>query len=244
MKTIVTRSGRVKLLDAPVEVLRLVRAYLPFGAARFAQPQNGADFGLVMQCGEREAHAIKQQHPDSDERDGDLWFRTSIVLIASSLASYARHGLEGLLMPCAYRKAKEGGRVEAGIAYFGHAAPSGPETLKSADKPKVYDEQFGPGFFVMIEQFIQCLVESAARTRIPVQDTIIGLDIRKRSQLGSVNFGFLVVGPHIVCTKAQIVDGDPIWDFLAGSGVSEVYHMPCIPLEIPEEMLATAKPTG
>ncbi|MGZ8940801.1 MAG: hypothetical protein ACXW32_16480, partial [Limisphaerales bacterium] len=82
------------------------------------------------------------------------------------------------------------------------------------------------------------------RTRIPVQETIIGMDVRKRSQLGTIIFGFLVVGPHIVCIKAQVVDNDPIWDFLAKSGVSEVYHMPSIPIEINEEMLATAKPPG
>jgi hypothetical protein len=243
MRTIVTPSGSVKLMDAPVEVLRLVRGFLPFGAARFATPQHGADYGLVMQCGTREVYAIKQQHPDFEGRDGQLLVGAWFVLIGSSLASFARRGFGGMLMPCAYRKEKGGGREEVGIAYFGRASHSGPEA-QNADEPEIFVEQFGQGFFGMIKQFIQSLVESSARTGIPIlQDVIIGMDVRKRSELGNLKFGFLVVGTHIVYIRPEIVESEMIWDMVAKSGATEVYHMPSIPVEISEAMLATAKPT-
>ena len=70
------------------------------------------------------------------------------------------------------------------------------------------------------------------------------MDVRKRSELGTVGFGFLVVEGQIICTKVQAVNSDTIWEELAKIGVSEVYHMPSIPIEIPAEMLTTAKPGG
>lgn len=244
MKTIVTPSGTVKLLEPTAELLRQVREYLPLGVARFASPQHGAEFGLVMQCGDREAHAIKQQHPDSNEEHGELWFLAYSALVALSVAGFSRKGFNGLFMPCAYRRMKEGGKVEVGVAYFGHAAPSDGEKVKGTDEPEIYSRQFGVGFFRMIKEFIQCMVESAARMRIPIQEVIIGMDVRKRSELGTVGFGFLVVGGQVICTKVQAVNSDTIWEELAKIGVSEVYHMPSIPIEIPAEMLTTAKPGG
>ena len=120
MKTISTPQGEVVLNDPPVELLRAIRSFLPFGAIRYLPPQEGADFGIVMQCGDREVFGVKQQPVDCDEKQAQITFEANSILIAHSLAAYLKHGFSGLFMPCAYMRTKEGGRFESGIAYFGY----------------------------------------------------------------------------------------------------------------------------
>ena len=67
MKLVNTPQGEVRLLPPPVELLRAIRAFMPFGAVRYVPPQQGADFGLIMQCGEQELFAVKQQPMDCDK---------------------------------------------------------------------------------------------------------------------------------------------------------------------------------
>jgi hypothetical protein len=42
MNTVNTPQGEVQLLPPPVELLRAIRSFLPFGAFRYETPQNGA----------------------------------------------------------------------------------------------------------------------------------------------------------------------------------------------------------
>lgn len=70
---------------------------------------------------------------------------------------------------------------------------------------------------------------------------IIGLEVRTRTQIGTLLFGFLVLGSHIVCLKSQIVEADPVWAALRSTGITEVYHLPSVPLFIREDELPTAK---
>lgn len=55
-----------------VELLRAIRSFLHFGAFHYVPPQRKADFGLVMQCGERELFGIKQQSVDCDEQQSKI----------------------------------------------------------------------------------------------------------------------------------------------------------------------------
>ena len=49
-----TPNGSIQILEPSVEMLRSIRDLLPFGAIQFSEPQNGARYGLVMQCDEEE----------------------------------------------------------------------------------------------------------------------------------------------------------------------------------------------
>jgi hypothetical protein len=242
MKTLQTPQGEVKLLAPPVELLRAIRSFLPFGAIRYVPPERDADFGLVMQCGEQELFAVKQQPVDCDEQQSKVSFQSNKILIAHSLAAYLTHGFSGLFTPCAYLRTKDAGRFEAGIAYFGCPSPHGREVQESPFESS-FDGQFGHGFTTMMTSFIRALQESSRVTGITLSRPI-GLDVRYRLQLGTLDFGFMVVGPHVVCLKTIVSKCDPTWTAIRDTGISEVFHVPSVPAAITKADLQTAKPNA
>ena len=196
-----------------------------------------------MKCAEEEVLAVKQQCVElPDEENGELQFRCNHVLIAGALKRYLANGFRGLLMPVAYRRNKSGGRVEAGIAYFGQASPTGKEAGLEHVPP--WDDHFGRGFWGMINRFIQALAETSAATRIPLQSPIIGMDIRKRLQLETIILGFLVRGPHIVYLGTRLDSDELLWKTVRESGITEIYHLPSVSFEIDPDDLHLAKPQG
>ena len=241
LKIIQTPSGQIRVLEPTRDVLAPLRAILPFGFVGLVPPQEGAHFGIVMQCGKEEAYAIKQQCVDLDEETGDLQFKCNYMVIAGALKHYLDNGFGGLLMPVAYRRTKEGNRIEAGIAYFGRSTPTGPEAVAFPHQAP-YDDHFGRGFRGMIGCFIKALVGSNAATGFRLQSVIIGMDIRKRLQLGSIILGFLVHGPHVVYLRTRLDETDPVWEILSRSGITEVYHLPSGPFAINADQLKIAKP--
>jgi hypothetical protein len=239
-KSVSTPQGEVALILPPVELLRAIRLYLPFGAVRYLPPQQGADFGLVMQCEEREVFAVKQQPVDCDERQGFVTYQANSLLIAHSLVGYLANGFSGLLMPCAYIRQKESGMVESGIAYFGTPSSQG---VECQDRPyeASFDGTFGHGFTTMMISFIKSLQQSSQEMGISLFDCI-GLDVRPRSHLNTLGFGFMVIGGDVLCLKTIVSENDPVWTVLRASGVTEVYHVPSIPAGISEKDLSVAKP--
>ncbi len=240
MTTVHTPQGEVKLLDPPVELLKAIRFFLPFGAVRYEPPQDGADFGLVMQCGDKEVFGVKQQPVPCDKKQALISWQAHSMLIAHSLAGYLRSGFSGLLLPCAYMRDKGGGQVESGIAYFGFPSARGHESQEYPFEP-AYDGVFGHGFTTMMTGFIRALQQSSRDMGISLYQPI-GLDVRPRLHLGSIGFGFMLVGPRIICLKTVISEKDPAWTALRASGVTEVYHVPSLPSAIDEDQLPIAKP--
>jgi hypothetical protein len=130
-----TPKGTVTLLKPNLELLRAIRSLLPFGALRFAKPERGATFGLVMQCGETELLAVKRQPVECDEEQSRISFMANSILIAHSLRAYLAHGYTGLFLPCAYLRKKDINRFEAGIAWFGYPSPHGHESQEYPCQP-------------------------------------------------------------------------------------------------------------
>ena len=94
----------------------------------------------------------------------------------------------------------------------------------------------------MIQRFIHALAESSHATGLPLQSPIIGMDIRKRLQLETIAFGFMVHGPHLICIKTSIDENAGVWKLLSETRVTELHHMPSVALAIGTEDLKTAKP--
>ena len=67
MKTVSNPHGEIELLDPAPDLLQAIRSILPFGVIPLVPPQQDADFGLVMQCGEQQLSAVSSS----------LWIRTS-----------------------------------------------------------------------------------------------------------------------------------------------------------------------
>ena len=240
MNTVHTSQGDVSLLAPPVELLRTIRSFLPFGLVRYHPAQEGADFGLVMQCGDQELSGTKQQPVDCDAQQSNDSYQANTILIAHSLAGYLTNGFSGLLLPCGYRRTKEGARFESGIAYFAYPSPQGRESREHPYDP-AYDSRFGHGFTTMVTRFMVALQQSSRDTGITLFQPI-GFDVRRRLQLGALGFGFMLVGRHVVCLKTVVSEQDFTWTALRASGISQVFHLPSLPAAIDESELETAKP--
>jgi len=239
MATVSTTNGDVVLRDPSLELLRSIRQLMPLGAIRFSERQHNADFGIVMQCGTREIFGVKRQPVDCDSKDGRLLFHVNATLIAHALPIYLQRGFAGLLMPCPYLRKKAEDRAEVGVAFFGAPTLEGREHAEASDMFGL-DAAFGPGFAAMVTAFLKALQTSADESGLPLA-RLIGLDIRARSQLGTLGFGLLAVGAELVCLKTQLIPEEPFWAHLCAAGVSAVAHVPSLPIAISEDEFAIAK---
>jgi hypothetical protein len=234
-----TPHGDIALVQPPIELLQAVRRFMPFGAARYVPSREGADYGIVMQCGDREVMALTQQSPQLEERYGVLAYQANSLLIAHALAGYVKRGFSGLLMPSAYMRKLQNGKIESGIGYFGAPSPDGSECLDRPFDP-AFDNEFGHGFTLMVGSFIGCLQKSSAALDIALFPCK-GFNSYPRLELGVLGFGFMVIGQSILCLKTKISSDDPVWMALLASGIREVYHLPSIPAGVSESDLAVTK---
>ncbi|MBE0544233.1 MAG: hypothetical protein IH623_23075 [Verrucomicrobia bacterium] len=83
-----TPQRPVALLPPPVELLKGLSQFLPFGLVGLRESQYGERFGLVMQCGERELYALKQQSVEVPKDKERRMLFAYDLLIAHSLAGY------------------------------------------------------------------------------------------------------------------------------------------------------------
>jgi hypothetical protein len=240
MNVVKTPQGPVELRAPEPAQLRALRALLPLGAVHYGQPVNGAQYGVVMKCGDREAFAVKQQPVEVPTKEGRTCFMANSILIAISLRVYLENGFAGLMMPCAYLRDKGAKGVEAGIAYFGAPDPKGKEVLDFPHQ-HAFDNQFGTGFTTMLSGSIRAIQAASKSSGITLQQPI-GLDLRPRSALESLGLGFLVHGTLIYCLKKQVSEHDPVWTALRSTGIEDVVHLPSVPAEIASDELSMAKP--
>ena len=112
-----------------------------------------------------------------------------------------------------------------GIAYFGKPSQKGIEATEF-DPQRAYDREMGDGFFTMYRHFYEELKQSSSRTKIPVRP-VIGLDIRKRSQLGNIQILLIVQGRTLFLCAPNLTKGDIILRTLASNGVTDFVHLPC-----------------
>jgi|GEM_PF-1333122 len=241
-REILTSHGALNLIPIPPNLLKNVRSLLTFGVIQFPQKTDEANYGIVMKCGDQELHLIKWQPPDCEARVGTVLFRLHRVMIAHALPSYQREGFFGLLLPVPYLRTKTGERTESGVAYFIAPVPQGRENEDTAPEPKLplSEGRFGPGSMRMMTAFAQALYQSGRELGIPEQ-TIIGVEVRKRLALAAIVLDFMVLGSAIVCMRRFISDDDPVWRVLRAREVTEVLHMPSVPLEIGASELPLAK---
>ena len=232
MNQINTRLGPVVLLEPTDAALRRIGNLLPFGMTRLVgeMRSKGAEYGLVMQQDDQEAAAVKLQPVDCGEATAWEGFAVNRVLLARSMGAYQRTGHSGLMFPCAYLRDKQGARFESGLAYFGRgaAANTNQDGLATAT---AFDEFFGPGYSAMLHSMMAAVSASAAVTGLGLYRAI-GLDVRPRMQLGTIDFGFLVVDQTVVCLKTRIAEDDPTWEALRAGGVEEVVRVPAIPVSV------------
>jgi len=126
MNTIATQFGEVTLLAPPPGLVQAIRDFLPFGLIHNVPPEQGAIYGLVMQCGKLELLGVRQQPEDASYEQCLRAQEDNNILIAHSLAGYLKAGFTGLFLPCTYLVAKKPPLFQSSIAYFGYPSPHAP----------------------------------------------------------------------------------------------------------------------
>jgi hypothetical protein len=243
MKIISTQFGEVTALEPPAELLQTIRSFFPFGLIHNDPPEQGADFGIVMQCGELELLGVRQQPADCSYPESLLLQRDNNILIAHALAAYLEAGFSGLLLPCAYIATKKPPLFESGIAYFGYPSLLGRECQEHPFESS-FDGQFGHGFTTMMTTFMRALQQSSLATSLPLPPPV-HLNVRRRRQLGYLDLGFMLVGTQVVCLKTRLdPEHDLAWLALRETGIPTVFHLPCQPAAIETAQLTLAKPPG
>jgi hypothetical protein len=242
MNFVKTPQGPVELCGPEPAQLRALRELLPLGAVQYSHKPNGARFGVVMKCGDKEAFAVKQQPVEVPHESGQTCFITNGLLIALSLRVYIENGFSGYMMPCAYMRNKGKKGVEAGIAYFGAPDPNGKEALDFLHD-NAFDNHFGTGFTIMLTKLTRAVVAASRDSGLTLQQPI-GFDLRPRSALETLGFGFMIHGPLIYCLKTHVSEDDPVWTVLRSTGIEHVIHIPSVPAEISPEELTIAKPSA
>ena len=223
-----TAAGDVTFLEPNRKLLEKVGAFVGV-AGPIPEKPGGADYGIIMKRGKGEKWAYKQQ----PARETSL---ENVALIVLSLHRYLKLGFNGVLMPCVYLNDKPKGMTEVGIAYFGGADPGDAKAQQGTDPLACLDPEdlHGAGFGNMVTAFMRCLAETAEETGLKLFKTI-DLDHRPRSALDFLYFTFLIQGQNVYSLKINPNVDDPVWEWLRSTGIDEVYNLPSVPFEIPEE---------
>lgn len=234
-----TPQGAIEITEPDDLQLSSLRDALPFGLIGYQTPVHGAEYGIVIQCGEEPLWAIKQQGPDIPEDLLPTIHMQHSLLIAASIGRYLDAGFEGCLLPTLYFKKKPSGS-ETGIAYFGSPAPSEMQPAELSPQT-VFDSQLGHGFTAMMTHFIRELQTSSKQSGIPLQPCI-GLDPRPITKIGTLILSFLIHGQNVYCLKPAITESNPLWSALRASGVTHLYDLPSLPAKITDAQFVLAKP--
>jgi len=229
-RTITTNSGSLELVSASPGELRGIARYWPMGLIE--NVDGDGNYGLEFQQGEIELWGVKLQPVDLPAEDGQTYNHVNRVRIASALPHYLKKNHRGVIVPCAYYKEKSDGKVESGIAIF--VGPDAESRENSGrDALGHLEDRLGCGATDMIFDMIEAMSAASKELELPQLPTI-GLELRPRLALGGIVMHFAVVGASVVLIKDQLIEGEPIWDFVVKAGFSRLPYAPMRPAAAPD----------
>jgi len=235
-----TPNGSIQILEPSVEMLRSIRDLLPFGAIQFSEPQNGARYGLVMQCDEEEVFCIKQQPVELDREGAEEWMQIQHWMIVEAYCRYIKHGFSGAYLAAAYMRQRDNGLLEPGVAHFISPSPTGMESQEFPFEG-AFDNQFGHGATTMFSHFAKDFM-TAFRESPLEPPNYCGLDVRPRTHLQFLGMYFMVLGQRILCIRPNLREkDDAAWSIFTENGVRTIYHMPALPMTINKADLKVSK---
>lgn len=228
-----TSAGALVVSQPSPERVEELRHALPMGDVRTYSQDGTPLLGIVMQRGEHEVWALKQQTIDLPLESATDEYCRATILVAAAVGDFLRHGFSGVLLPLVYSKSK-GNLHEVGIAYFATPSPAGREAQdNSGEEP--WDSSFGVGFTRMVRAFMEAVSAAQAKTGLRLHPTI-GYDRRPRLAIGTLYFGLALHRGDVFALNKQIVVGDdnPKWSCLRLSGIENIYHVPSVPTALPD----------
>ena len=235
-----TPKGSLDVYEPEIEVLRRLQTLLPYGVMPFDETVNGADFGIVMDCGGKEVFCLKQQPLEVERNQAEELFGLQHLLIVEAYCRYIKMGFHGAYLAAPYLKQRDNGLWEAGVSHF-IFPPNKDTNLWGKLFTKAYDKQFGNGATSMFDSFIKCYKKAFYEANLTMPQ-YIGIDIRSRSHLQSIAMNFMVLNSEVFCLRANLrEEEDMAWAILASAGINKVFYFPSVPLAIPESDLGFAK---
>lgn len=240
MIKIQTSKGSIDIQQPDAALLKRLQNLLTFGVMPFNQTFHGADYGIVMRCGEQEVHCLKLQPLETEREQAEQLFQLQHSMIMNAYCSYIKIGFTGAYLASPYLRQRDNGLWEAGVANF--IFPSENEIDHSEESfGKAYDSRFGQGATNMFRGFMDCYKQAFAGVKLTMP-RYLGIDIRPRSALKSLAMYFMVVGADIFCLRANLREQEDVaWTIFADGGIDRVYHLPSFPMTIDESDLNTAK---
>lgn len=239
MTKIQTTKGSIDILKPDTKTLKRLQELLTFGVLPFKQTFNGADFGIVMQCGDQEVYCLKLQPLEIEEKQAHQIFQLQHFMIMDAYCRYIKLGFSGAYLASPYLRQRDNGLWEAGVSHF--IFPSDNESISEKSFGKAYDGRFGSGATNMFMAFVDCFKQAFAEARLTMPQ-YLGTDIRPRSHLKSLAMYFMVSGSDVFCLRTNLREQeDAAWAILASGGIDKVYHFPAFPMTINEKDLDEAK---
>jgi hypothetical protein len=240
MTKIQTPKGSIDIHEPGSVIIKRLQNILTYGVFPFNQTFNGANFGIVMCCGEKEVYCLKQRPLEVERKLAEHLFQIHHLMIIDAYCRYIKIGFSGVYLASPYLRQRDNGLWEAGVSHFIFPAEN---EMKHTEKSfsKAYDNQFGNGATNMFMGFADCFKQAFIEAKLTMPQ-YIGIDIRSRSHLQSLAMNFMVFGSDVFCLRANLRgQEDKAWSILVDRGMTKVYHLPALPMTINETDLITAK---
>ena len=175
-----------------------------------------------------------------EQEHAEQLFQLQHIMAMIAYCKYIKLGFLGAYLASPYIRQRDNGLWEAGISHF--LFPSENEKKYSeASFSQVFDNEFGNGATGMFMGFIECYKRAFAEQKMKMPQ-YLGIDVRPRSHLKSLAMYFMVSGTDFFCLRANLREQEDVaWRILADEGISEVYHLPALPMTIDETDLNRAK---
>lgn len=232
-RTLKTKFGDIQIIDLNDSLLHKLQSRLTYGFYSFGEDYNGARYGFVVRCGDKEIPCLKQQPVDGSKEFAYRLFSIHSLLILETYCQLMEKGYDSIYYATPYMKEKSDGQLESGIAHFIFPGKDQPEAPY-----KIYDGALGAGATGLFTKFIELYRSNFDDSfRIPY----IGVDVRTRSQLGSIQSGFMLCENTIIFQGSQLREDDVRFEILAKHGIKEVVHAPSHPMTISPDQLKEAK---
>lgn len=239
MTIIQTKRGAIGIQKPDTSTLKRLQKLLTFGVLPFKQTFNGADFGIVMQCDEKEIYCLKQQPLEVDKKKALIHFQLHHIMIMDAYCRYIKLGFSGAYLASPYLRQRDNGLWESGISHF--IFPSDDEQVSAKSFGKAYDNQFGNGATNMFIAFMDCFKKAFSESKLTMPQ-YFGLDIRPHSHLKGLAMYFMVSDSDVFCLRPNLCEQeDPAWTILVNGGIDKVYHLPSLPVRIKESDLNESK---
>lgn len=230
-KVIRTEAGILELAPATVDQLRGIARYWPMELLNYGD--GPPDFGLVFQHGNEEVYGVKMQCLEMPEAEAMALHGYSRKMLAAALPRYLQKNHQGVMVACAYFKAKSPGMFETGFAFFVGPAPED-ATMKGNSGKTHWDHKLGVGATSMILDMVESLGdpspasgrEAAAATNVV---HVIGMDLRPRLAIGFIVMPFVVQGQTIVVVKHPMTEDEPLWNEVVRAGFHRLPYASMIP---------------